>query len=135
MNKVLTQKSLFAAALFAAIGFATLASGGAQAANNSFDRCKATTKKQVVDCCEKHVLQLGRRPLWMVESGKSCASAAKCVWVTVYGDGPLTYVAAPKRVKKCYIPRQNPQNNDNGKSSTDRTPEPKQDPQTSGGND
>ena len=129
MTKGFTQSSIFSAALLSALGFVMLASGSAEAAAGNFDRCKANNKQQVITCCDEQVKKLGKRPLWMVSSGSSCKTAARCVWVTVYGDGPLTHVAAPKRVKKCYIPRQNLRKKDHESSTGVDRREPDRDQQ------
>lgn len=92
MNKIITNRTITAAAIGAAALFTMMSTGSAQA--SSLLRCHGATVSKAASCCE-HVIEKKGMPFWMMQSGTSCREAVVC-----HGGG-LTIGA--KSEKRCYI--------------------------------
>jgi hypothetical protein len=132
MTKTFNPRNILIASTIAAFGVLALAATSAEASvASNMQNCKASSKKIVIDCCEQHVRDLGHRPKWMVQSGLSCRTAAKCVSAGSSGPIAISYVADKPRIKKCYIPEFNNWKFEDGEKGNRSTKgdQPKRDPQ------
>lgn len=103
------------AAAFAFVGYAAFTSGAEASTTSQLNKCRYNDKRQVVECCQR-ILRDANKPLWMVESGLNCNSAAKCAKKSDGRRGGTFAIAyVPKKSKvKCYIDMQGGGNDGGG---------------------
>ena len=104
-------RTLTLAAGFASIAmFGFLASSTGASASTSLD-CRASSRDKVIDCCQKFTNI--RKPLWMIQSGSDCDSAAVCkAKRTSYS---FSAAGVPTTRKVCWIRPQWTHDNDKPK--------------------
>jgi hypothetical protein len=73
----MTVFKLTAAAALAIVGYAAFATSANASVSSELNKCRYNTKSKVINCCER-VLRDEQRPLWMIESGDNCRTAAVC---------------------------------------------------------
>ena len=112
-------RTLTIAAGFASIAmFGFLASNTGASASTSLD-CRASSRDKVIDCCQKFTNI--RKPLWMIQSGSDCGSAAVCK--AKRGSSSLTFAGAPNGRKICWIrPQWTHDNNNPHNPNKDKQP-------------
>jgi hypothetical protein len=93
MSKIITNRTI-AAAAFGAAALFSMMSLGSTAQASSVLNCHGATAGQAASCCEQMVEEKGM-PLWMMQAGTSCNKAVVC------HGGRLTIGA--KSLNRCYI--------------------------------
>ena len=97
MNKIITNRTIAAAAFGAAAVFSML-SFGSSAEAASVASCHGATLAKVVSCCEQLVKKNGR-PFWMVQSGTSCHDGRGLP----QRQGRFSWHRGSSSAKRCYI--------------------------------
>jgi hypothetical protein len=78
MFKSLNSTTLAAAFAATLLGGLVMATGESQASTSAdIFKCRAFTKVQVVDCCERIVERKGL-PFWMIDAHMNCNTGASC---------------------------------------------------------
>lgn len=92
--------------------------------------CRTNTRSAVIDCCQQIVRK--KRPIWMMNTGASCSTAASCSSKTVKSSA-ITHVEKPKKVLVCSIHRVDPNKPD--KPDKPDRPDPNDNPDPNGNPD
>jgi hypothetical protein len=104
MSKLTIRSGLATAALasaFAAIAF--MAPEASASTTSKLLKCKGATASKVIACCEQQIKKAGERPWWFVSQGNSCSKMKIACSYTSSTLPAITYVAAPKKKKICYL--------------------------------